>query len=157
MDRISGTIQKPSPNMAARSPTPGGWPGQNRSCHQRLLFRSRWHTLRSMEASPWHVVESHGLIIWMKPVDQLFLPLVQFKHGSRKRKAEPVTLLLCGCVVVCLLCGLFLFVFVFCIVFAFGSLCFGSWSLETWQGNRTVYWSSTSLPLRPYSFGPCVN
>ena len=40
-------------------------------------------------------------------------------------KLEPVTSLLCGCVVVCFLCGLFLFVFVFGVVFAFGSLCFG--------------------------------
>ena len=40
-------------------------------------------------------------------------------------KLEPFTSLLCGCVVVCLLCGLFLFVFVLCVVFAFGSLCFG--------------------------------
>ena len=31
---------------------------------------------------------------------------------------------------VCVLCGLFLLVFVFCVVFAFGSLCFGSCSLE---------------------------
>ena len=31
----------------------------------------------------------------------------------------------------CLLCGLFLFVFVFGVVFAFGSLCFGSCSLVT--------------------------
>ena len=31
----------------------------------------------------------------------------------------------------CLLCGLFLFVFVFGVVFAFGSLCFGSCSLAT--------------------------
>jgi len=38
---------------------------------------------------------------------------------------------LCGCVVVCFLCGLFLFVFVFGVVFAFGSLCFGSCSLVT--------------------------
>ena len=47
------------------------------------------------------------------------------------QKLEPVTSLLCGCVVVCVLCGLFLFVFVFCVVFASGSLCFGSCSLMT--------------------------
>ena len=34
-------------------------------------------------------------------------------------------------VVVCLLCGLVLFVFDFVVVFAFGSLCFGSCSLVT--------------------------
>ena len=46
-------------------------------------------------------------------------------------KLEPVTSLLCCCVVVCVLRGLFLFVFVFCVVFASGSLCFGSCSLMT--------------------------
>ena len=46
-------------------------------------------------------------------------------------KLEPVTSLLCGCVVVCFFCGLFLLVFVFCVVFAVGSLCFGFCSLET--------------------------
>ena len=43
-------------------------------------------------------------------------------------KLEPVTSLLCGCVVVCVLCGLlfcFLFGFVFGEFFAFCSLCFG--------------------------------
>ena len=38
------------------------------------------------------------------------------------------------CVVVffvCVLCGLFLLLLVFCVVFAFGSLCFGSCSLVT--------------------------
>ena len=54
----------------------------------------------------------------------------------------------------CLLCGLFLFVFVFGVVFAFGSLCFGSCSLVTWQGNRTMYRSSTSFLLRPPQLWP---
>ena len=37
------------------------------------------------------------------------------------------TSLLCGCVFfVCVLCGLFLLVLAFCVVFAFGSLCLGS-------------------------------
>ena len=49
-------------------------------------------------------------------------------------KLDPVTSLLCGCVVVCLLCGLFLFVFVFGVVFAFGPLGFGSCSLERDKG-----------------------
>ena len=45
---------------------------------------------------------------------------------------EPVTSLLCGCVFFfCVLCGLFLFVFAFCVVFASGSLCFGSCFLMT--------------------------
>ena len=50
-------------------------------------------------------------------------------------------------VVCCVLCWLFLFVFVFlfCVVFASGSLFFGSCSLMTWQGNRTMYRSSTSF------------
>ena len=43
----------------------------------------------------------------------------------------PVTSLLWGCVVFCVLCGLLLFVFLFCVVFASGSLCFGSCSLMT--------------------------
>ena len=45
----------------------------------------------------------------------------------------PVMSLLWGCVVFCVLCGLFLFVFVFlfCVVFAPGSLFFGSCSLMT--------------------------
>ena len=46
-------------------------------------------------------------------------------------KLEPVTSVFCGCVVVCVLCGLFLFVFVFGVVFASGFLCFGSCSLLT--------------------------
>ena len=46
-------------------------------------------------------------------------------------KLEPVTSVFCGCVGVCVLCGLFLFVFVFGFVFASGFLCFGSCSLLT--------------------------
>ena len=49
-------------------------------------------------------------------------------------KLEPVTSLFCGCVFVCVLCVLFLFGFVFGVVFAFGSLCFGFWSLERDKG-----------------------
>ena len=52
--------------------------------------------------------------------------LIFFTH-----KLVPVTSLLCGCVFVWVLCGLFLFVFVFGVVFASGSLCFGSCSLIT--------------------------
>jgi len=53
-------------------------------------------------------------------------------NGSR---LEGFTSLLCDCVVFCVLCGLFLFVFVFC-VFAFDSLCFGFCSLERDKGIR---------------------
>ena len=38
------------------------------------------------------------------------------------------------CFFVCVLCGLFLLVLVFCVVFAFGSLCFGSCSFERDKG-----------------------
>ena len=41
-------------------------------------------------------------------------------HIFFTHKLEPVTSLLCGCVFVCVLCGLFLFVFVFGVVFASG-------------------------------------
>ena len=40
-------------------------------------------------------------------------------------KLEPFMSLLCGCVVVCFFVWVVLVVFVFCVVFAFGSLCFG--------------------------------
>ena len=53
-------------------------------------------------------------------------------------KLEPVTSLLCGCMVFCFLCGCFclcfLFVFFVCVVFAFGSLCFGFCSLGRDKG-----------------------
>ena len=72
-------------------------------------------------------------------------------------KLEPVTSLLCGCVVVCLLCGLFLFVFVFGVVFAFGSLCF---VLVLWKRDKGIGLCIGPLPVYfcgHYSFGPCVN
>ena len=61
------------------------------------------------------------------------------------------------CLLVCVLCGLFLPVLVFCVVFAFGSCASGFCFFWTWPGNRTMYRSSTSCLLRPYSLGPCVN
>ena len=82
----------------------------------------------------------------------LFPQQIFFTH-----KLEPVTSLLCGCVVVCLLCGLFLFVFVFGVVFAFGSLCF---VLVLWKRDKGIGLCIGPLPVYfcgHYSFGPCVN
>ena len=53
---------------------------------------------------------------------------ISLQQNCLTHKLEPVTSLLCGCVVVCVLCGLFfcfLFGFVFGVFFAFCSLCFG--------------------------------
>ena len=72
-------------------------------------------------------------------------------------KLEPVTSLLCCCVVVCLLCGLFLFGFVFGAVFAFGSLCFGFCSLERDEGIGLCIGPLPVYFCGHYSFGPCVN
>ena len=72
-------------------------------------------------------------------------------------KLEPVTSLLCGCVVVCFLCGLFLFVFVFGVVFAFGSLCFGFCSLERDKGIGLCIGPLPVYFCGHYSFAPCVN
>ena len=62
------------------------------------------------------------------------------------------------CVVVCflvgVLCGLFLLVLVFLCCFCFWFCVFRFLFFWTWQGNRTMYRSSTSWRLRPYSLAP---
>ena len=72
-------------------------------------------------------------------------------------KLEPVTSLLCCCVVVCFLCGLFLFWFDFGAVFAFGSLCFGFCSFERDEGIGLCIGPLPVYFCGHYSFGPCVN
>ena len=66
-------------------------------------------------------------------------------------KLEPVTSLFCGCVFVCVLCGLFLF------GLASGLLCFGPCFLQRAKG---IGLCTGPLPVYfcgHYSFGPCVN
>ena len=62
----------------------------------------------------------------MRRVDTKLSPLSQLIFFTQ---LVPVMSLLWGCVVFCVLCGLFLFGFVFGVVVAFGSLCFVSCSL----------------------------
>ena len=70
---------------------------------------------------------------------------------------EPVTSLLCGCVVFCFLCACFLFGFGFGVVFAFVSLCFGSCALERDKGIGLCIGPLPVYFCGHYSFGPCVN
>ena len=57
----------------------------------------------------------------MRRVDTKLSPLVS--TDLFHPKLEPVTSLLCGCVVFCVLCGLFLFVFFLFVLFLLLVLC----------------------------------
>ena len=66
-------------------------------------------------------------------------------------KLEPVTSLLCGCVVVCFFCGLFLLVFVFLCCFLLLVLCVSVFVL--WKRDKGIGLCIGPLPV-PYSSAP---